>query len=108
MPTAPYPCACGDCPRSYNAPPRPARRRGLIRTLGDHPETGLPIHVIGGTYGYYIRLGKTELRASLHYAAACPANLTTDRATAIIAERYNWRERQTAAAKTDPPNPTQP
>lgn len=96
MTAAIYPCACGDCPRSYAAPPRPARRRGLIRQLGTHQETGQPINVIGGAYGYYIRLGETELRASLHYAYTCPATITLERATAIIADRFNWKQRTAA------------
>ena len=59
-------------------------KRGALRTLGDHPETGESIEVFKGKYGPYVKHQKTN--ASLPKDLD-PADVTLEEAVKLIDER---------------------
>ncbi len=56
----------------------------VIREVGEHPETGIPLQVLDGRYGPYVTDGKTNASVP---KGEDPETVTLDRALALLEER---------------------
>ncbi|MEZ4417437.1 MAG: type I DNA topoisomerase [Gemmatimonadota bacterium] len=62
---------------------KPKRGKTVLKSLGDHPETGKPLEVVEGRYGPYVTDGK--LNASIAKDRD-PQDVTMDEAVALLAQ----------------------